>query len=57
MKLKIEKQPHGPLKVELTTDTARAPVKFELQPHQVDTLIGVIDSARRASVFNFVLEM
>jgi hypothetical protein len=57
MKLKIEKQPHGPLKVELTTDAAKAPIKVELQPGQVDTVISLLDQARRVNVFNFLLEL
>jgi hypothetical protein len=50
MKLAIEKLPHGDVRVEVTTDTAKKPIVVELDRVR-------LDAARRAGRFSFTLEL
>lgn len=57
MKLKIEKKPHGLIRIELTYETSKRPVVYELRDGEAGTLINLLDSARRAEQFKFELEL
>ena len=57
MKVKIEKLERGPLKIELATDTKSKPVVFTLDKGKVDSLVQMLDAARRVERFKFELEV
>lgn len=57
MKVKIEKQPHGTLRVELPTDPSKRPLVAELSPGQAHVLVQILDAAIRAERFKFELEL
>lgn len=57
MKLKIQKQPHGVIRVVLTCDTAKAPVVFTVEAYQAPMLQTALEAARQAEKFSFEMEL
>jgi len=57
MHVKIEKLPTGRIAVELTADTAKKPLKVELESSMVDAIIQTLKTARSAERFRFELDV
>ena len=57
MKVKIEKLEHGPLKIELATDSKAKPVTLTLDTIQSGLLVQMLNTARQADRFKFELEV
>lgn len=59
MKLKVQKQTHGAIKIELTHDATKKPILFMMEPPQalVLILIEILNAARRADSFCFEVEL
>lgn len=57
MKLKIETQPHGAVRVEFSGDETKRPIVKELTKEQVAMLISFLQTATRSSAFVFQMEM
>lgn len=53
MQLDIKKLPDGDVRLTVRTSPSAAPASFDLPPAQVDMLIGLLATARRAAVFSF----
>lgn len=57
MTLKIEKTRPGYVRVEFTHDTAKKPIVIELQDYQVEVLIGILGTAKKADHFMFLMSL
>lgn len=57
MKIKIEKQPHGTVKIDLTTDTSRKPITMNLNTADLDSVIRILQMAKSVEVLKFELEL
>jgi hypothetical protein len=56
MKIRIEKSPHGGVKIELTHETAKKPIVVTLTHEQARAVVGMLDTAVRATAFSFEYE-
>lgn len=57
MKLQIEKQPHGTIKVIFLPDAGKKPVVVEITPVQLPLIISLLQAAGNAQHFTFQLEL
>lgn len=57
MKLKIEKLKSGEIKLELTTDASKKPLAMTLKDDQIDGLVSMLNTVRKADLLKFELEL
>ncbi len=57
MKLHVEKLSTRNVKVELTTNTSKPPMKIELTPTQVEAAIALLRAAMNAEKLKVVLDL
>lgn len=57
MKLKVEKEPSGKVRVELTSDSAKKPIAASLTPDEVAVLTSILAAAVKAEKFSFEVQI